>query len=621
LAALALTAACAPSTQPAAKPAEPAKPAESKPAESKPAEAAKPAEAKPAAQPTAAPAAQQSAPAAQAKPGDVPRNRTVVEITGSTVQQGKFTDAELWNPYAVGSNHQSGPNLIYEPLAYYSAFADKEHLWLAESYQYSPDSKQLTIKTRQGITWSDGKPFSAEDVAYTFNSLRDLGGKVRWGVDVQQVLQEAKATDANTAVLTFKVPAPRFFEFVTYKYDIGVYIVPKHIFDGQDWTQFRAFDLGKDWPVTTGPWKVVYSVPEQKIFDRRQDWWAVKAGLVKQMPQMQRVVALPTPGEQQLAQAMITNQCDFSTSLQPSTFPTVLSQNPKIITHAGRDKPYGYVDWWPASLYLNTTAKPFDDPDVRWAISYYMDRDQIVDVGWAGAASPSSLPLPSYPPLKPYFDAVQDLLAKYPTTEFNAKKGDELLQAKGFKKEGGKWLMPDGQPFKLDFMGPGTGTFAAIGPVIQELLRRQGVEATYSQPPDATSRFEKGDYVGMIYGHGGSVRDPYYTLRLYQGATQAVPGAHMVNFPKWSNKKYDEIVDQVFVTPMTDIPKLQQLFHQAMEIWLPELPDVQLTEFYHRIPMNTTYWKNWPTAENPYINGAFWHLTHQLILNNLEPVQ
>jgi peptide/nickel transport system substrate-binding protein len=627
LAALALTAACGPSTQPAAKPAEPAKPAESKPAESKPAEskpaeAAKPAEAKPAAaQPTAAPAAQQAAPAAQAKPGDVPRNRTVVEITGSQVQQGKFTDAELWNPYAVGSNHQSGPNLIYEPLAYYSAFADKEHLWLAESYQYSPDSKQLTIKTRQGITWSDGKPFSAEDVVYTFNSLRDLGGKVRWGVDVQQVLQEARATDANTAVLTFKVPAPRFFEFVTYKYDIGVYIVPKHLFDGQDWTQFRAFDLGKDWPVTTGPWRVVYSAPEQKIFDRRQDWWAVKAGLVKQMPQMQRVVQLPTPGEQQLAQAHITNQCDFSTSLQPATFPTVLSQNPKIITHSGRDKPYGYVDWWPASLYLNTTVKPFDDPDVRWAISYYMERDQIVDVGWSGASSPSALPMPTYPPLKPYFEAVQDLLAKYPTTEFNPKKGDELLQNKGFKKEGGKWLMPDGQPFKLDFMGPGTGTFAAIGPVIQELLRRQGVEATYSQPPDATSRFEKGDYTGMIYGHGGSVRDPYYTLRLYQSATQAVPGAHLVNFPKWTNKKYDEIVDQVFVTPMNDIPKLQQLFHQAMEIWLPELPDVQLTEFYHRIPMNTTYWTNWPTAENPYVNGAFWHLTHQLVLNNLEAVQ
>jgi peptide/nickel transport system substrate-binding protein len=110
-------------------------------------------------------------------------------------------------------------------------------------------------------------------------------------------------------------------------------------------------------------------------------------------------------------------------------------------------------------------------------------------------------------------------------------------------------------------------------------------------------------------------------LRLYQTATTAVPGAHLVNFPKWANKKYDDIVDQVFVTPMEDKTKLTQLFRQAMEIWLPELPDVMLTEFYHRIPMNTTYWKNWPTAQNPYVNGAFWHLTYQLVLNNLEAVQ
>ena len=61
-------------------------------------------------------------------------------------------------------------------------------MWLAESYQFTPDFKQLTIKTRQGIKWSDGTPFSAEDVAYTFNTLRDLGPKVKWGVDVNQAL-------------------------------------------------------------------------------------------------------------------------------------------------------------------------------------------------------------------------------------------------------------------------------------------------------------------------------------------------------------------------------------------------------------------------------------------------
>jgi ABC-type transport system substrate-binding protein len=80
---------------------------------------------------------------------------------------------------------------------------------------------------------------------------------VRWGIDVQQAVEKAAASDANTVVIDFKIPAPRFSFFVTYKYDIGVYIVPKHIFEGQGWTTFKHFDLSKKWPVTTGPWQVV----------------------------------------------------------------------------------------------------------------------------------------------------------------------------------------------------------------------------------------------------------------------------------------------------------------------------------------------------------------------------
>ena len=60
-------------------------------------------------------------------------------------------------------------------------------------------------------------------------------------------------------------------------------------------------------------------------------------------------------------------------------------------------------------------------------------------------------------------------------------------------------------------------------------------------------------------------------------------------------------------------------WRRAMEIWLPELPDIQIQEWYHRIPMNTTYWQGWPTRDDAYVNGAFWHLTFQLILNQSGP--
>jgi peptide/nickel transport system substrate-binding protein len=557
-------------------------------------------------------------PVPAAKPRDVPRNRTLTLVWAG--REGRWIDHELWNPYAIGANHQNGSGIFYEPLAFYSAFADKEYLWLAESYTYSPDFKELTIKTRSGIKWSDGVPFSAEDVAYTLSSLRDLGPKVRWGVDVQQFMQEAKATDPNTVVITFKIPAPRFFYFMTYKYDIGVYIVPKHIFQDQDWTTFKHFDLDKDWPVTTSPWKVVFASPEQKIIDRREEWWAAKAGLAS-MPMVERNIWLPSAGEQQLAQALITNQVDYSMSMLPTTLPTVFRQNPKIITHSSQKPPYGYMDWWPYSLYVNNESPPFNDKDIRWALSSFIDRQQIVDVSWAGAAEPSPLPMPDYPALRPYINAVKDILQQYNTLEFNPKKGEEILSKKGWKKDrSGLWVDTQGYRLKLEIIGTGS-LGSAVGPVISEQLKRQGIDASFSLPPDFNDRFQKGQYTGALYGHGGSVNDPYHTLRLYQSVSMAVPGAHLVNFAKWKNEAYDKIVDEVFVTDMKDTARLMELFRKAMEIWIPELPDIPLTYFYHRIPMNTTYWKNWPTAENPYVNGAFWHLTYAMVLWNLQPTQ
>ncbi len=55
------------------------------------------------------------------------------------------------------------------------------------------------------------------------------------------------------------------------------------------------------------------------------------------------------------------------------------------------------------------------------------------------------------------------------------------------------------------------------------------------------------------------------------------------------------------------------LFRQAMDIWLRELPSFPILQWYHRIPHNETYWKNWPTAQNPYINSAYWHRTWLLV--------
>ena len=94
-----------------------------------------------------------------------------------------------------------------------------------------------------------------------------------------------------------------------------------------------------------------------------------------------------------------------------------------------------------------------------------------------------------------------------------------------------------------------------------------------------------------------------------------------VNISRWKNDEYDKIVDQFVQTPLTEKDKLLGLYVKAMEQWLPNLPSPQITEWYHRIPCNQTYWTGWPTNKDPYVNSAFWHWTFPLMLEKFEPAQ
>jgi peptide/nickel transport system substrate-binding protein len=606
----------------AAAPAAPAAPTNTPapaPAAAAPTNTPAPAPAAPTA--TTAPAAAATntpAPAATGKLKDVPRNRTVVTVRGGT--NAKFTEDQLWNPFIPSANHQLGSQFVCEPLAFYSAYQNKLIMWLAKSYEYSPDYMQLTIKTQPDAMWSDGVPFTADDVQYTFDQCLKLGAKIKWATNVQQVVKTVTTVDPTTVRFDFSVPAPRFMEFIAYKYDIGVYIMPKHIFEKQDMSTFPHLDIAKGWPVTTSPWRVVAASPDQKVLDRADSWWGEKAGIGK-LPQALRIVYLPDPGEQNLAQGMIANNFDIVTGIQPTTFPTVFAGNAKVTTWTGQKAPFGYMDWWPHSLYVNTKTGPTADPDVRWAISQYIDRAQMIDVAWAGAATPAKLPMPDYPGLAPYLDNVKDLLAKYDTQEFNPKKADATLTNKGFKKGAdGIWANAAGQ--KIDLPMISFFDFTSTGPVLVEQFKRAGISASYNEPPDMFAKFSSGEYTAALFGHGGSYSaDPWYTLNLYQSSSQAIPGGHLVNFSLWKNDQFDKLADQMYGTSPTEVDKMMSIWHKAMELWLPALPDIMLDQGYHRLPTNTTYWTGWPDAQNPYVNSAFFHLTPGYIMHQLQPTQ
>ena len=222
---------------------------------------APPPAAPPAAKEEAPAAAKEEAPAAAAKEEggvmDVPREKTLILMFGGDGTQ--FTDTGLGNPYATGASHQMGSAALWEPLAFYSAFGDETIPWLAESWEYNDDFTELTIKTREGVEWSDGTPFTAGDVAFTLNMLKENAPLLSRSSIVEEAVKEATAVDDTTVQIVFNAPRPRFmFNQLMFKFDTGIYIVPEHVYkDVEDVAAFEYFDPEKGWPLATGPYKIV----------------------------------------------------------------------------------------------------------------------------------------------------------------------------------------------------------------------------------------------------------------------------------------------------------------------------------------------------------------------------
>ncbi len=549
----------------------------------------------------------------------VPRNRTLImDCAESNTCAGQIQDYNSFNPYIPGTTSRIGYNFLYEPLYFYNAFKGEMIPWIATGHEFNEDYSEVVINIRPGVKWHDGTPWTAHDLVFTINMLREYAPTLTYSTDMENWVTEAVAIDSLTARISLTAANPRFvFSYFTSNFGIGVPIVPRHVWEGQDAETFDNFDTERGWPVFTGPYRLAMSTPQQRIWDLRQDWWAAETGF-QQLPKVERLIYLTYMEEAKRVQNLITNQMDTSLDLRPPNILTVLESNPRVTTWTGREAPFGYVDFWPISLGFNNLEEPFSDVDVRRAINYAIDRDQLVAVGWRGAGSSTLLPFPDYPALRPYFSEVEDLLAKYEVGVFDLAKCAKLMESKGWQRiDGGFWTQ-EGKPLKIVIdIFP---IFNDVTPILVEQLHRAGFDADFRMTSDAYTRMALGRARAFINGHGGSVRDPYFTLRLYHSRFVQPTNEPAEYFWRWANDDYDRIVDRMAAVAPGD-PELVRLYRQAMEIWLAELPSIPILQWYHRIPHNETYWTNWPSEKNPYINSAYWHRVWLLVLLNLEPVQ
>src|SRR5262249_2500218 len=157
---------------------------------------------------------------------------------------------------------------------------------------------------------------------------------------------------------------------LTMKFDTGIEIVPEHWLSKQG--DVNAYFGGLEMP-HSGPYDLVLWDKNQKIFDARDDWWAIKAGIAK-APEVRRIVMANIGGQvgqgmDIVAQRVVNNEFDATLDMRSAVIGNILKQNPKVTTHSGNEPPYGYLDWWPNSLWVNTQLAPYSDPNVRKAMS------------------------------------------------------------------------------------------------------------------------------------------------------------------------------------------------------------------------------------------------------------
>jgi peptide/nickel transport system substrate-binding protein len=558
---------------------------------------------------------------------DVPRNRTLIlDCAESGTCAGQLKDYNAFNPYIPGGSAaaRTGYNFMLEPLYFYDAYTKDPSTaiipWIATGHEYNDDFTEVTVHIRDGVEWSDGVPWTANDLVFTINMLKDNAPNVNWSVDMQTQVKEAVAVDDLTAKITLNAPNPRFiFTYFTHNFDNGIPIIPEHIWKDQDPATFTFYDESKGWPVYTGPYTLALSTPEQRVWDLREDWWAAKIGF-HDLPKVERVVYLPYFDENKRVQSLVTNQLDSSLDLRPTNIKAVLDQNPNVSTFAGREPPYGYRDWWPISLGFNDLEEPFNDPDIRWAIDHAIDRDQLVAIGYQGAGEKTLVPFPKFTPLQKYQDAIADLLDKYPVDDFDLSKTDEIMTSKGWAKDGDGFWSKDGQ--RLSFTVEIFDIFQDIAPILVQQLRNAGFDVSFRMESDSYDRMSTGDAPAFMFGNGGSVYDPWKTLDEYTSKFVTPTGTPSSSgyFWRWENADFDAIVDQMN-TLSPDDPALVGLYHDAMDIFLADMPAIPIVQWFHRIAQNETYWTNWPNVDNPYINSAYWHRTWLLVLLNLEPVE
>lgn len=422
---------------------------------------------------------------------------------------------------------------------------------LAESWEVSPDGKVYTFKTRTGITFHDGTPFSAEDVVATFKRIINPPAGI---ASVQQqdlaAVEGVELVDANTLRFTLKYPWRPFLEVLT-----GVNMViysKKHL-------EANNYDMRKVIAPGTGAFIYKeYREAEQWVFERNPNYWN------PDLPYVDRLEMLHVPAWTDRGTAVLSGQADFSWNTSMETHMEAQQRTDivktRVLPHFGAS--YHFE--------INNQKKPFDDPRVRRAIHLAVSRQNLIKAfemqefitmsRWVSHANKYAMPIQEFEKLPGY----------------RADKEEDIAQAKQLLTEAG---YPDG--FEADLMTADVAPHSQImTPAFQDELKRTLNIRTAIKVMERSllnEALRRGEYdFQLSVSFGGSTPDPepMWANHLKTGSPQ--------NFSKYSNSEFDKILDEL--KSETDEKKRESLVRQGLDI-LDEDPPFYMVGFADHLPM------------------------------------
>ncbi len=507
--------------------------------------------------------------------------------------KGDFTNG--FTPFS-GSALYGSQGMIYETLMFFNRMNGDVKPWLAQSYEFSTDAKTVTFHLRSDVKWSDGQPFSADDVVFTLNDLKqypaaDING-------LWQYIDQVQNPDKNTVVVTLKQPYSPILWYLAGQ----TYIVSKHQYaNAGDPSKFAD-----NTPIGTGPFMLKSFSPQLIDLKKNPNYWQPGKPEVSE-------IRYPSSKDNTTAELqLMRGTVDWSGLFAPN-----IGQN-----YVAKDPAHNQY-WFPTRnivmLYVNTAKAPFNQLAVRQAISYAIDRNKIYQVaenGYEPVSGPTGLVLPTNKSsLNPAYANA--------TIPLDTTKSEQLLTTAGFTKGGdGIYADKSGKKlsFKIDVVTGWTDWDTAVQ-IMASNLKAVGIDAKVNIVAFGAyfSALQTGTFdTAISWTNPGPT--PFYLYNSLLNSTNSAPVGKSAssNFERWMDPNTDKLLNQYATT--TDPTLQQQALNGLQQVMVEQLPSIPLVLGATWNEHSTRNFTGWPSAANAYASPApFDFPDAEVVVLNLKP--